>query len=856
MLKSITRLLVASAALACLGGAWAQPLPEGMQPQMTLEDALARMARYESGQSRLPISIVSDHIVKLTNEGDKKAIRQFSYTLVGYLNAYWATVEGKREIMREVAKVGGSEAVPALEAAVKDKDLWDAALLAMEDIPSRDADDALRRLLDTTEGRARLGVIQTLGLRGDPASVVRLASIQKQDGDAATRSAAARALARLGGNTARRALLAALEDSTGALHRDVADAVLALAQSMAKSGDAGAAYRIFERLHDPAESAPIRGAALTGMLSTADGGRADSLWVEAIHGEPDARRVAVQAMTTLSGRNSTAVMAGELPKLAPDLQAYVARGLAARGDAAARAAVQAVAQSGAPEARPAALEALAVLGDSASVPVLVEALGSEDKAAASAARASLDRQRGDDVNSAMLAALHSAAPGVRAQLCASLAARNAFIAAPDLLILAERDPEADVRAAAFAALGEVALRIDVPALLRLLEGVKTDKERDAAEESIVDICRRSEDTSARVQPVQAAWSGAAGAYRVSLARILGRLQGQQAQATLIAALSDSDGDVSTAALRGLADWNDPGPRDTLHKIAASDAAAGRKVLALRGYIRQSGMDARDHPEAAVGRLREAMQLAGRDEERRMALAELGEISDIAAVRALAAYADAGSLQEEAMSAAVDIMPSIAAGHREEVIPLLEKYAPRLSNQDQRRAARSLLAQLRGGESFLTRWRVAGPFRQEGKSAVGLIEQPFAPETGGTVDWQRLRVGSYEDMPGYVSLLRLGGELPRVAYLTIDVQSPRAREVTLAVGSDDGVKIWLNGQVVHTAPALRSAVADQDKVNVRLQPGKNTLMLKVSDNGGAWGAYCRFLDADGRPIADLAAAPER
>ena len=68
-------------------------------------------------------------------------------------------------------------------------------------------------------------------------------------------------------------------------------------------------------------------------------------------------------------------------------------------------------------------------------------------------------------------------------------------------------------------------------------------------------------------------------------------------------------------------------------------------------------------------------------------------------------------------------------------------------------------------------------------------------------------------------------------------------VTLGVSSDDSIKVWLNGEVVHTNAVNRGrggtpANIDgyQDKIEVDLVEGANLLLVKVSERGGGWGQY--------------------
>jgi len=87
-------------------------------------------------------------------------------------------------------------------------------------------------------------------------------------------------------------------------------------------------------------------------------------------------------------------------------------------------------------------------------------------------------------------------------------------------------------------------------------------------------------------------------------------------------------------------------------------------------------------------------------------------------------------------------------------------------------------------------------------------------------------------------------------LRAKIWSPRKRSATLELGSDDGVKVWLNGETVHANNALRGVTPGQDKVDVTLQRGSNELMLKVTNGGGDWGAIVRVVGKNKKPLRNL------
>ena len=71
-----------------------------------------------------------------------------------------------------------------------------------------------------------------------------------------------------------------------------------------------------------------------------------------------------------------------------------------------------------------------------------------------------------------------------------------------------------------------------------------------------------------------------------------------------------------------------------------------------------------------------------------------------------------------------------------------------------------------------------------------------------------------------------------------------------LGSDDGIKVWLNGQLVHANNVTRGAGPGQDKVEVTLKQGWNRLLLKITQSGGEWAACARLRRLDGSKLEGL------
>jgi CubicO group peptidase (beta-lactamase class C family) len=80
-----------------------------------------------------------------------------------------------------------------------------------------------------------------------------------------------------------------------------------------------------------------------------------------------------------------------------------------------------------------------------------------------------------------------------------------------------------------------------------------------------------------------------------------------------------------------------------------------------------------------------------------------------------------------------------------------------------------------------------------------------------------------------------------AYAMAEIYAAAPMNVMLALGSDDGIKVWHNGKLVHENWIPRGANKDDDLVPLKLAKGSNQLLLKVQDMEGGWAFIARLLD---------------
>ena len=79
----------------------------------------------------------------------------------------------------------------------------------------------------------------------------------------------------------------------------------------------------------------------------------------------------------------------------------------------------------------------------------------------------------------------------------------------------------------------------------------------------------------------------------------------------------------------------------------------------------------------------------------------------------------------------------------------------------------------------------------------------------------------------------------VAYGLISIESPREQQTQVLVGSDDAVKVWLNGELVHVEHVNRGASDYQSSSPVTLKQGRNLLLVAVYEQSVWWSGFFGF-----------------
>jgi HEAT repeat protein len=406
--------------------------------------------------------------------------------------------------------------------------------------------------------------------------------------------------------------------------------------------------------------------------------------------DQEMQAAAIAMVKEMPGTEVTKVLAKELPNLSAKSQVQLLSALGDRGDVAARPAVITAVKAENQSVRIAALRALGQLGDDSSVELLVQAAAGAKGAEQKAARDSLYRLRGPNVDKVILTAIPKAGAKTKVELISSVGQRNITAGVATLLETA-KDSDRKVRTGSLRVLKDVAGPEHLPALVELLIKAKSSSDRTEAQKTIAAVAHRIADKNRQASSVLAALpSVKETAARCSLLNVLGRIGDNSALPVLTVALKDENIEVQTAAIRALADWPTPEPVVELLKVAESSGNKVHRILALRGFVRLLGLASERSAGETIEMYKKAMSLAPDAGEKKKVLSGLSNTKSLAALQMAAGYLDEKSLFVEAGAAVINIAGGIYGDYPEQATDMLNQIIKTTKSDSLRQQAQELI----------------------------------------------------------------------------------------------------------------------------------------------------------------------
>lgn len=196
--------------------------------------------------------------------------------------------------------------------------------------------------------------------------------------------------------------------------------------------------------------------------------------------------------------------------------------------------------------------------------------------------------------------------------------------------------------------------------------------------------------------------------------------------------------------------------------------------------------------------------------------------------------------------------SVVAQAEAETIEELDGLLAQIQS-DQPRWEAALRDEVQQLAVWQTSWYSIGPFRT--KSYGEALSNSFLnePAVDLTAVSNKLK---WQEQPGWSDGKK--HDLNMAVGTTLLFRTLVTREetkATISLGTDDGVRVWLNGEQIHDFSETRGVQPGQDRIELSLKKGRNELLLKVANAGGECAFQFELLDLEGKAIAAPKAPPE-
>jgi HEAT repeat protein len=224
-----------------------------------LDKAFEALKTYDWGMEPNVLQPIDDAII--STHTDAAARKELETRLIAVLKTE-VPQPAKGAVCRALKTIGTAASVPALAPLLADEKLSHMARYALERIPAPEAGQALVTALPKATGKLKIGIISSLGARGEDAAVAPLQALLA-DSDPACAQAAALALGAIGSLAAAKVLVTS--KPTAGNKTAMADASMACAENLLASGNKAAAKATYEKLLGSSPSELVKLAATHGL---------------------------------------------------------------------------------------------------------------------------------------------------------------------------------------------------------------------------------------------------------------------------------------------------------------------------------------------------------------------------------------------------------------------------------------------------------------------------------------------------------------------------------------------------------------------------------------------------------------
>jgi len=499
-----------------------------------------------------------------------------------------------------------------------------------------------------------------------------------------------------------------------------------------------------------------------------------------------------------------------------------------------------------------ALRAAGQITDPKVVTILVKHASKSDGVEKQAALESLYTLNGKKINNKLLSGLSSffMKTNVKVEFIRAVRERQIKEGAEQIIGLASKR-NSHIRLEAVKTLNVIADIDHIPACINLLANSQSEAERNILERTVANLIGQSSDSDHTVLLITALNSTKSTETQISLITVMGELKNDSTLPILIPLLNiNGESPVKLAVITALSGWATDKPLPALMEIVEVSLDPAEKKSAIKGAVRLLGLNKQRATEETVRLYQSVLNYATYSEDKKALLSGLKDVQSLAALEMAMRFLKDDILMFDAEIACIAIANNIHSLFPTECKSVMIDIINTSKKVHFQRKAQSVLNKIERMDDYITQWLMSEPFSVSGKS---LYSTKFVAEVDSDSYplWRNVPEFSDKDNYWHVNLSALKTSLVAAVYLKTNVWSEIEQTVRLEMGSNDGIKAWINNELVHLNAVARGVVPGQDVVNTQLNKGWNTLLLKiVNEGGGGWGACARLRRMDGGHLSNV------
>ncbi|OHB84872.1 MAG: hypothetical protein A2Z38_05910 [Planctomycetes bacterium RBG_19FT_COMBO_48_8] len=331
------------------------------------------------------------------------------------------------------------------------------------------------------------------------------------------------------------------------------------------------------------------------------------------------------------------------------------------------------------------------------MPILLNAATEDDTELEQAAMETLVRLPGKDVDTDLIARLPQA-QGKLKQVLIELAGQRQINEALPAVVSSLHENDTDIRGVAVKTIGIIGQDRQTADLVKLLEKTNSSRERADINKALLAISGRcGVKCIPHLRPLTQSRDNELHMIGLHALAIIG---GPDALAAVNSAIQIAEPTTQDEAVRILSTWPNNWPEDSeagqaLLILATSAEKMPHRVLGLRGYLQYIRGNKKLSNEQKVAKVKDMQSRIERPEEKRQAIAVLGEVPSVSALDLLTIFAEDPAVAEEAYSAMVRIADQENRGiSNDQRRQVLKKVTEKSMNNSTRQRAQKTLSGIR------------------------------------------------------------------------------------------------------------------------------------------------------------------